>query len=147
VIETNLLYDLLMNRRAVESLMKVIERKGRGESGEERRLCGELLDRMEEIKSQNNSNNNNKEEEEKERKDQSFNPSVGNSLTDREVGVLRDSSRVNGRLFYPWLRDEEKYEQFQYTLPFSDPDGPLPLNTKQTRSPNFIFLLKFICWW
>jgi calpain-7 len=41
---------------------------------------------------------------------------------------------INGRIFQPWLADEEKREKFKYDRPFCDPDGLLPLSKKHVDS-------------
>ena len=56
----------------------------------------------------------------------------GEGLSPSEIQVLKDSSRINGKLFYPWLDGEENGEKFNYSLgPWEDPDGLLPLSAKQ----------------
>ena len=58
----------------------------------------------------------------------------GGELSVSEKDVLRRSSVIGGRVYQPWLTDEEKREQFRYDNPFCDPDGVLPLSASQTRA-------------
>lgn len=54
------------------------------------------------------------------------------SLTPSEISVLRNSSRINGRLFLPWLEGDETRERFRFDgRQFTDPDGVLPLSAEQ----------------
>jgi hypothetical protein len=55
----------------------------------------------------------------------------GLRLSPAEIDVLRRTSRVHGRLFLPWGSDDPKAERFSYAAPWCDPEGLLPLSTKQ----------------
>jgi len=58
----------------------------------------------------------------------------GGELSDAEKAVLRSSSVIGGRVFQPWLQDEEKRETFRFDHPYCDPDGVLPLSASQVRA-------------
>jgi hypothetical protein len=46
--------------------------------------------------------------------------------------VLRNSSRINGRIFLPWLDGDETRERFRFDgRQFTDPDGMLELSAEQ----------------
>jgi len=50
--------------------------------------------------------------------------------------VLRRSSYVNGRIFQPWLANEERTENFSFpdeSAPFVDSQGQLPLSPSQKK--------------
>jgi len=62
----------------------------------------------------NNNNNNN------------------NKLSPSEIAALKRSSRINGRIFQPWL-DLDLKEKFAFPEPFKDPDGVLKLSASQKK--------------
>jgi calpain-7 len=51
-------------------------------------------------------------------------------LSKRELDVLRRSSHINGKLYYPW-NDVDYNENFIYPTKFTDPEGCLPLSKEQ----------------
>ena len=51
-------------------------------------------------------------------------------LSDDEKEVLKRGSRINGKLFMPWVNDQ-KSERWSYERPWEDPEGVLALGTKQ----------------
>ena len=53
-------------------------------------------------------------------------------LGDAEKEVLARSSKISGRLFYPYLGDGQR-ERFHYDAPWEDPDGVLPMSDKQKQ--------------
>lgn len=54
-------------------------------------------------------------------------------LSGEEMGVLAATSRINGRVFVPFIADADAGERFCSSSPFSDPDGLLPLSQKQRQ--------------
>eukprot|EP00750_Incisomonas_marina_P001804 INCI11673.1.p1 GENE.INCI11673.1~~INCI11673.1.p1 ORF type:complete len:668 (-),score=115.51 INCI11673.1:621-2456(-) len=56
----------------------------------------------------------------------------GESLNAEELNVLRVSSVINGKKYLPWMKTDI-HEQFSFSEPFCDPDGLLPLSSKQKR--------------
>lgn len=52
-------------------------------------------------------------------------------LTEREIYVLRQSSSVNGKIYMPWLPNEEEQERFRFDKPFCDPDGQIQMSPSQ----------------
>ncbi|ORY05511.1 cysteine proteinase [Basidiobolus meristosporus CBS 931.73] len=61
-------------------------------------------------------------------------PVIGEvKLTNQELEVLKTSSYVNGKAYLPWLEIDLR-ENFDYSQPFVDPDGPLPLSEKQIQN-------------
>ena len=52
-------------------------------------------------------------------------------LNEQELSVIRTSSFLNGKIFFPFLDNEEDFETFAYDSPFCDPDGPLQLSQSQ----------------
>ena len=59
-------------------------------------------------------------------------PSSGNRLSPSEIAALKRSSRINGRIFQPWL-DLDLNEKFAFPEPFKDPDGLLALSNSQKK--------------
>lgn len=57
----------------------------------------------------------------------------GTRLSAAEKQVLANSSRINGRLYFPWLGQMEASERFTTSSSFIDPDGLLQLSTKQKK--------------
>jgi calpain-7 len=55
----------------------------------------------------------------------------GAGLSEREIYVLKLSSKLNGRVYMPWLPGEEQRECFRYDHVYSDPDGVLQLSPNQ----------------
>lgn len=55
-------------------------------------------------------------------------------LTEQELAVIRTSSFLNGKIFFPFLDNEEDFETFAYDSPFCDPDGLLQLSQAQIDS-------------
>ncbi|CAM9513051.1 unnamed protein product, partial [Ectocarpus fasciculatus] len=50
------------------------------------------------------------------------------------MDVLKKSSCINGKLFFPWLDGEEDRERFRYPHVYSDPDGLLALSADQVSA-------------
>jgi hypothetical protein len=60
----------------------------------------------------------------------------GQQFSAAELDVLRRSSYVNGRIFQPWLANEERTENFSFpdeSAPFVDNQGQLPLSPSQKK--------------
>ena len=57
----------------------------------------------------------------------------GARLTDAEKRVVATSSRINGRIYLPWLGSLEAGERFTTSKPYVDPDGLLQLSAKQHK--------------
>jgi calpain-7 len=57
----------------------------------------------------------------------------GKRLTDAEKRVVATSSRINGRIYLPWLGSLEAGERFTTSKPYVDPDGLLQLSAKQRK--------------
>ena len=55
---------------------------------------------------------------------------AGGGFSQSEKQILKNSSRINGKLFLPWLDGEEDREKFRFEKPFTDPDGLLPLSAE-----------------
>lgn len=93
----------------------------------------QTLERLEELKQPRTfaGNSNTKK---------SSQPSDSNSLTQEEIQVLKKSSLIASGLFLPWSeRDAQKLASDCGRSPlFTDPDGYLPLSTKQKE--------RFHCW-
>ena len=53
-------------------------------------------------------------------------------LSASEILALKKSSRINGRIFQPWL-DLDLKERFAFPEPFKDPDGLLRLSKSQQK--------------
>lgn len=54
------------------------------------------------------------------------------TYTDEEKRVLLHTSHINGRSYVPFM-SVDLAERFQYTIPFTDKDGYLPLSPKQRQ--------------
>lgn len=59
------------------------------------------------------------------------------SYSQQELDVLRRSSRINGRIYLPWM-EVDLDETFAFEQLFTDPDGLLTLSTRQAS--------KFAAW-
>ena len=57
-------------------------------------------------------------------------PRGGQMLADDEKEVLARSSKIAGKLFYPYMDDGQR-ERFHHASAWEDPDGLLPLSDKQ----------------
>ena len=53
-------------------------------------------------------------------------------LTNPEIEILKRSSRINGKIFQPWIGSyDEKNERYTFPEPFLDPNGRLKLSKSQ----------------
>ena len=57
-------------------------------------------------------------------------PPAGQGLGDEEKAVLARSSKIAGKLYYPYMNDGQR-ERFHFDAPWEDPDGLLALSDKQ----------------
>ena len=60
-------------------------------------------------------------------------PSGGGHLTDEEVSVLHATSRINGRVYLPWVPADVRERFSGAPGSYKDPDGQLTLSSKQKR--------------
>jgi len=116
---------------ATQIYIKASQRKGALKLQKEfwRRRADNLLTRVEELKYQI------EQEREADQQSRALANSTLETYTEEELDVLRESSRINGCIFLPWVESEDsELRNFTFKKKFEDPDGKLTLSALQRRN-------------